>query len=119
MSIESPVTHAKHFFAGTDRQLRFTVRDDDGNVIDITGWTLEWVLRHSDEGAALITKTTDPGDGITVTAPTTGIALVEFDPVDTALLDPGQYVYALRRTDMDFVDILAFGVFELLRAAAR
>jgi hypothetical protein len=82
--------------SGDTRTLTFTVRDDGGAVVDLTGATLKWVLGKNPRASADITKTTS--SGITVSSPTTGVAVVTISASDTTDLD-GVYYHELQVTD--------------------
>jgi hypothetical protein len=98
MSTDSPIKQGDHWFIGEDRTLRFSVIDEDGLAQNISGWSLEWLLRERPWGAqALITKST--GAGITITSPTTGVCEVAIADDDTIALAPGVYFHTLRRTN--------------------
>lgn len=121
MSIEANITSADHVFAGEDKQFRFTVVDSAGNPQTMTGWALEWVLRRSAAAStAVLTKTTGAGSiAITSGAGTDDRATVTVSDDDTLNLVTGGYEYALRRSDSGAEQVLAFGTFELLKAATR
>lgn len=108
---------------GSDKQLRFTIYQADEQTTprvaqDITGWSLEWVLRDrvAPYGFVQITKTT--GNGITLSDAANGVCTVTIDDTDAGGLGAGVYTHALRRTDAGAEDVLSFGTVELIRAAA-
>jgi hypothetical protein len=118
MSKNSPITAADHWFIGEDRTFRFTVFDETGAVQNISGWTLEWVLRERPWGAqALITKTT--GAGITITNAAGGVCEMTLADDDTINLPPGTYFYTFRRTNAGSETVLAFGDAILQQPATR
>ncbi len=118
MSKDSPITKTDNWFLGEDRKLRFTVEDASGLAQDISGWTLEWVLRERPWGTqALITKTT--GAGITITNASGGVCEVAIADDDTLSLPPGGYFHTLRRTNAGAETVLAFGDAVLQQPATR
>ena len=141
MAYRRDITEDDRLFFDTDRTLRFPVysgepSDDDiaaGNVIpvDVTGWTLVWVLKKlASSATALITKTVGSGIAITGTydsdpSVNTQRIAVSLDNTDTydvsaggAKVKPGTYEYALKRLDAGSETILAYGTLELLQASA-
>jgi hypothetical protein len=105
------------WFVGADLTLRFTVYTDTtkATCLDVTGFTLAYVLRkgNSDADPALIAKTT--ASGITITgvfnatpASNTQRVLVAIEDIDTDDLKPGSYQHALKRTDAGAETILMY-----------
>lgn len=110
MSVKAAITAAENWFTGEDRALRFTVKDDAGVAVDITGWALSWRFKRrvdDPDGAALITKTT--GSGIALTTPASGICTVTIDDTDTDRLGRVDGVHELKRTDAGSEVVLAYG----------
>lgn len=69
-------------FQGEDLTVSCTIRDADGNLMDLSAADIVWKVRKYDDSPVLIEK--EDGDGITVTGMgTIDIALV---PVDTTAL---------------------------------
>lgn len=95
------------FFRGEDKALVFTVKDLNGNAINITGWTITFRMGTAQFGGATITKSA------TLTTPATGICTVNLVAADTVNLaqdgNPTTYYYTLRRTDVGAVTVLAYG----------
>lgn len=114
MSKDSPIRQSDNWFIGEDRDLRYTVLDASAVAVNISGWTLEWVLREKPWGAtALITKTP------ALTTPGSGICTVSIADDDTINLQPGIYYYTLRRTNAGAETVLAFGDAVLQQASTR
>jgi hypothetical protein len=67
----------------------------NGNIVDITGNTFTMTCRWAPSGNVLFTRSTSPGDGITLTDPTRGEATIELVPSNTnsAPLDTNLYDY--------------------------
>ena len=89
-------------------------------IQNITGYTLEWVLRAGPTAtSALLTKTptiSDAANGICQ------VAISDDDTADDAgliLIQPGEYYHTLRKTNADDASVLAFGVVVLQLAATR
>jgi hypothetical protein len=118
MSVEAKIQGSDNWFIGEDRTLRFAVVDSDGVAQDISGWSLEWVLRRSPAGGtANITKT--DGDGISITDGAGGILQVTISDQDTIDLGPASYFHTLRRDDDGNEIVLSFGQAILKSAATR
>lgn len=144
MSYLRDITADDRVFYDTDRILRYTIYEADSTdeaiaagtavPLDVSGWSLAWQLRKKAKDLdALIDKNTGSPGGIAIVGifnadPDVNTQRIEvtiedtdtYDPdVDPVVnLKPGSYVYALKRTDPGAEDILAFGSFTLLQAAA-
>ncbi len=135
MARESNFDKDSNIFIGEDKQIRFPVYDDDADPVvplDVSGFSMIWVLRKSDTASdpALLSKTT--GSGITITGTFNADPLINTQRVVVALADtdtagndgsvlipPKKYRYSLKRTDAGSETILAFGNFVLREATAR
>lgn len=80
-----------NFVQGNDITLEFTVTDEDGAALDITGATVKWSLKRAIGETADLTKQTG-GSGITLTDADGGVFEVELTDTDTAALY-GEYVH--------------------------
>lgn len=144
MAYERDITADDKVFFDTTRTLKYTVYAGNPTAaeitagtavpLDVAGFTLAWVLRKKTNSAvALIEKTNEgsPSD-ISITGtynvdPDINTQLIEVILRDYDTYDPtgsppvevkaGNYHYALKRLD-EPEDILAWGRFRLLRAAA-
>lgn len=79
---------------GNTRTLAITYTDNDEIAIDITGWTVIFMVKttYSDvDASALITKTAS------ISTPTAGIASVSLTTADTSLA-VGNYVFDVKAT---------------------
>lgn len=77
--------------SGDTKIVEIEVLDEAGDVVNITGATITWVLcRSRNNPTPLITKTTSAG--ITITQPLSGIFQVLLVPNDTANLS-GIYLH--------------------------
>lgn len=88
-------------------------------VVNVTGWTVEWVARDS-ANAAILSRTV--GSGITLGAD--GLIEVAFTRAltltapSTVLIEPGVYPYALARTTAGSETPLAEGDIEIAQVAS-
>lgn len=101
MSISSHLT----FFRGEDITLDFQMSPP----IDISGWTITFTAADGLGGTVQITKTATSSDG------PRGRFRVVLASADTAALDPGRYVWDVRRTDSGNRATLADGYLDLRR----
>lgn len=76
-------------FAGDDFILEFTVTDEDGTALNITGASISWVVW--DGSTAVLTKTT--ASGISITDAAAGEFRVTLAPADTYTLEPKAYAH--------------------------
>ena len=53
-------------FTRSNYRITVTVRDVDGNLIDLTGAEIRWVLKAPGGAAVWISKSTPPGEGIEI-----------------------------------------------------
>ena len=98
MSVESNIKDTDNFFVGEKKYLYWDVADIDS----IAGWTLHFTLTSRRGGDPLITKTP------AIIGPVR--CRVTIDPTDTEDLDAGTYSYILRRLDVGYEQVLAFGI---------
>jgi hypothetical protein len=89
--------------AGADHTLQILVVDEFGAAQNMTGWSLEWVMRDlsaNGDGTACVEKTTGLGQ-ITITSDggTNNRADVVIQRADTLWLTPAQYSSTLWRTN--------------------
>ncbi len=70
-----------------DRTALFQITvTQQGAVLDLTGKSLEFNAKeYLSDGTVLISKSS-PSGGITISAPATGLALLQIDPSDTTVL---------------------------------
>jgi hypothetical protein len=111
VAVETRIDADDEWFVGEDRVLRF--RFVEGDTTGIAGWPMEFALfarRAKPSDPPLLTA---PAAGVDATDVTPALAQVIIDGDTTALLDPGVYGFALRRTDVGARSILSFGPCEL------
>lgn len=87
-----------------------------GDPEDITGYTIRLTVKRTeyDPGPPLLVKTTDPGGGIVITAPTTGNLEFRFAAADTMALY-GDFFYEVTRTDTGNRERIEAGRFRVLK----
>ena len=85
--------------AGQDIDLKWTVTDKAGTVVDLTGASLRFVMARSKRSSAVIDSDASPATAaITVTDAVNGLVTVSLTDTDLdALL--GDYYYELKVTD--------------------
>lgn len=92
---------------GEDKQLVFTITDDQGIALDPTGWACTYRLwpARAPHGATplVVIEVVGFAAKITVNVPATA----------TAVLQPGTYEHSLWRTDVGLVSCLAADTVEL------
>lgn len=112
-------------FLGEDHQFVFTTLNAaETAAIDVSGWTLSWMLKRAISDAdlsALLEKTTLAGIAITgvynsVPSLNTQVATVTILDTDTTALPEVLAHYELKRMDAGFETVLAYGTLELVRA---
>jgi hypothetical protein len=88
-------THDLRKVRGTTISLTFTVKDEDGQVADLTGATAYLRVRPDAKAAPVIQKQS-PSTGITIstqTGATKDQFVATLDPADTAALEQGDYLW--------------------------
>lgn len=120
------VGEAVEFYLGEERTLTFTVKDDAGSPLDLTGKDYKFQLRLSKyHPTVLIEKAA--GNGLTVDPDQTAnrgkvhVVFVETDTLGRSSpptnLYPGEYAYGLAQ--LGVFDVQAAGPFVLLGSAVR
>lgn len=101
---------------GDDESLTVTFKDEDGAVIDITGYTVFFTMKKrpdddSDDSDAPIKKTvTSHSD------PTNGETIIYLTSAETAVLEARRYVYDLQLKDLsDKINSTKYGVLEVIK----
>jgi hypothetical protein len=115
MAIRSDITAAHEWFAGEDKELHFTPLDRAGVPVDVTGWALEWALRHhASDADAVLSKTTSTGISLSGTYNAdpdvnTQRVVVAITSADTDPLEAAIYKHGLKRTDAGSESVLTYG----------
>ena len=113
----TPIGSGQGWFRGDDFIQPFNVVDGNGTAVNITGWLMDFtVKRKIGDTDNLVARAV--GTGIALVNPTAGALTVTIPAATTAVMPPGNYFYALRRTDSGFVQTIAFGPAVLLQSAA-
>lgn len=113
----SPIEEEDGWFVGTDKIFKFPIYTDHtlSVRVDINmGFTFRWDVRRDELEDVLITKDAtieDDSQG--------GLAVITLTPDDTTVDMAGILAHALKRTDNNQEDIVAYGPAVLLLAAAR
>lgn len=74
---------------GDYKQIIITVLDENGEPLDLTGYSAIWCMHVQTLNDIVITKTTS--DGITISNPTSGELEIELEAVDTESLSARVY----------------------------
>lgn len=82
-----------------DKSINFIVQDKLKNRIDMTGFSVKWVLRKTLGSTALITKGTSDGS-VNMASASTGKFTVIIDAADTLSLPAGQYFHEAVLTNL-------------------
>lgn len=111
MATEVRIGGDNDLFKGEDKQLELNVVDADGAAVDITGWTIKFIVRRTDVTAVMIEKTAV----ITgVFAPTNNPQRAVVTLTDTDLsIASGIYKHSWKRTDDGAETVLARGPFHV------
>lgn len=86
---------------GDNFQRTFTIIDQQGNVLNITGWAAKFTVKEYETDTyanAKIKKSTDLPTEILISAPASGQLIVYIIPADTSNLDIKTYYYDLEMT---------------------
>jgi hypothetical protein len=125
MAENSPITADAEWFIGADHQMVFgPVLDGDNVPVDITGWSLSWMLKrrlNDLDALALLTKTPAiTGSYNVVAASNTQRAVVTIADTDTdAFVARVDYRHELKRMDAGSEQVLAYGTAVLKRGVHR
>lgn len=116
MAIESSISKALGWWLHERKNFDYTVVDDAGDAVDLTGLALEWRLLTSRAASpALIEKTT--GAGISVVGASNNIARVQIEVADYGDIRAGTYYCELWDRDADL--LLSYGDVVLQQASAE
>lgn len=123
MTVTQDITFDHELFVGEDKVLTFTVKDEAGNRVSISGWTLVWTVRKNRYAVGTpIMEMTTAGGGITLatqTGGTLGDFSVAIERTDTQNLKAGTYYHAAARTNAGNYDVVSEGALVLRKATAR
>ena len=99
--------------AGDDLNIVYTVQDETGAALGLTGSSVTWKALVSGTTTAAVSKATG-GSGITLTTPGSGVLTVDLDPSDTSSLS-GTFVIEGKITDASSNVYTFTGVNDALR----
>lgn len=132
-AVDSPITSDQAFFIGEDKLLTFTtyipgttlaqiaadqISFDVAIRQDLTGWTIEWMLRKSRYAATTVLDKVGASISIlTQTGATKGQFTVAIARADTTALKAGTYYHAAARINAGAWDVIAEGAAVLRKAA--
>ena len=97
-----------NYWIGGEKTIRFTVSDDDGASIDLTGASVWWLMQDEpDSGSLILLKT--GGSGITISGCTADVLIAASLTEGCAL--SGTYPHQLTASGVgNTPDVLAVGV---------
>lgn len=102
-------------FKGDSKVLEVTVKDQDDEVVDISGTVIRWQLsKKAKDTTALISKTTVGGGGVTITDGPNGRFDVLIDPDDTEELKAGAYYHEAEVNDGGLISTVMTGTATLV-----
>lgn len=113
-------------YLNTDFNYLFTIYDAaEASIVDTSTWAMSWIVKtyaQDTDASALLTKTTSSGITVSGTynatpASNTQRVNVDIDDSDTTSVNPGDYVWELRRTDAGNETVLATGTITILASA--
>jgi hypothetical protein len=127
VAVEFNIDASKDWFLGEDKFLNFQIFGRDGIApVDVTGWSLIWVLRKSDNAPdpAILSKATPDdiqiiGDFASDAASSTQRIRIFFANEDIAALKAITYRYSLKRVDDGLAGVLSFGNCTFRQVTAR
>ena len=104
---DQPFTQGDGIFTGEDISLTFYVTDDDGDAVNVTGWTTQFKIEPGQGQAASVTVAGAVADG------PNGVISVALTAANLTTAGAGKHWYVLARTDAGNARVLAFGDFVL------
>lgn len=104
MSLHEPISRLDDWFVGEDKDIEYTVyQDNEVDLQDITGWTIQFRMATSISGVSVLTR------NAVLDSPAGGICIVQTAAADTNSLAPRKYFYTLSRIDSGFNAVIADG----------
>lgn len=125
MAMLQHIGASEGWFIGCDYTLKFEIYDETGVTMeDVTGQAARFVLRKPIEGDAIVLDLTTGAGTITITgvynadrATNTQRVNVIVTDTHTEWFEPGQYDFALKRTDAGNATLWSHGTATLQKAA--
>lgn len=85
-------------YVGDTKAVTITIKDENLEILNLAGYTFNWVMYDSD-GDIILTKTL--ADGLSVPTPSNGGVVILLEPEDTIDLDPDIYYHEMEITSSD------------------
>jgi len=103
--------------AGDTNVLTYTVRDEDGVVLDISNAVIKWVMY--DKSGIIVTKDNDAIGGVALSDPINGVFTVTLSPATTLSLGGRTFFCEAEATDiLTNVSTVAVGMVCILESLA-
>jgi hypothetical protein len=80
-------------YQGDNKNIIISIVDDDGGILNLTGYNAVWCMHEQTAENIVLQKTTSPGEGITIPDPTNGELVIALEQSDTSELTPKIYGY--------------------------
>ena len=102
-------------YARENRILRWRIRDADGVLVNVDGWTTHFVVSTTERATMPTIDVAGTIVGVynSVEASNTQYVEVELTADHTNITAPRTYRYSLKRTDAGFEDVLRAGPFQV------
>ena len=101
--------------SGNDKDLDFVHKDENGNIIDLTGATISWALAEHSKSKSRTIFYTSPTN-VTITSTVKGEYTVSILAADTEPLVPRDYYHEVRITSLAAkVHTAVIGIVTVLR----
>jgi len=112
MPVEHDFVDARAAWTGANWSRQFTYADDAGSGINLTGWTISFIVYNA-AGTSVLTLSS-PSSGVTISNAAGGIFIVSMTAAQTTALGQGTFTYRLSMTDGTSVTVLAVGRFNCI-----
>ena len=114
MTVVKLVPQDFELVSGNDKNLNFSVLDQDDVVVDLTGATIAWSMSRTNKSKSELITLLSPAD-ITITDPVNGKFTVTIKDTDSEALQGGDYYHEARVTSTaGLKTTVAYGTVELL-----
>ena len=101
------ITKFDDWFTGEDQLIEWDIRDNPGDPVDISGWSIQFKMATTPTGTSVLTKT--------ASQVATSRCRVSVSAADTSALTPKTYYYTISRIDASLNSVLDSGT-AILRA---
>lgn len=102
-----PIEGSMTWYQGEHLEVTLSVVDDDGDAVNITGWTFAFAA--ADRYGGTVAFAAESGDGIAIVSAAAGTVKLTVQAETTEDLAARQYVFDWWRTGTDVEAVLAFG----------